>query len=80
MQKILNQVQDLEHAGYEFEAAEASFDILVKKALGHYRPAFERVSYRVNIEANEQHVLGAAAPSGTMPFVWRKPCVRLRLP
>src|SRR6202051_2654545 len=25
MQKILNQVQDLEHQGYEFEAAEASF-------------------------------------------------------
>src|SRR5205085_12387498 len=50
MQAILNRVQDLEHAGYEFEAAEASFDILVKKALGQYRPAFERLAYRVNIE------------------------------
>src|SRR5439155_8367532 len=44
MQQILGQVQDLEHAGYEFEAAEASFDILVKKALGQYRPAFERLA------------------------------------
>ena len=50
MAKILNRVQDLEHAGYEFEAAEASFDILVKKTLGHYRPWFERVAYRVNVE------------------------------
>jgi 2-isopropylmalate synthase len=50
MAKILNQVQDLEHAGYEFEAAEASFDILVKKAAGLYRPWFERVAYRVNID------------------------------
>src|SRR5207253_8316039 len=33
MAKILNQVQDLENAGYEFEAAEASFDLLVKKAM-----------------------------------------------
>jgi 2-isopropylmalate synthase len=50
MVKILGQVQDLEHEGYEFEAAEASFDILVKKASGLYRPKFERLSYRVNVE------------------------------
>jgi 2-isopropylmalate synthase len=50
MVKILSQVQDLEHEGYEFEAAEASFDILVKKAAGLYRPKFERLSYRVNVE------------------------------
>jgi 2-isopropylmalate synthase len=51
MTRVLNQVQDLENAGYEFEAAEASFDILVKKAAGLYRPKFERLAYRVNIEA-----------------------------
>jgi len=50
MASILNQVQDLENAGYEFEAAEASFDILVKKALGQYVPWFEKHNYRVNIE------------------------------
>jgi len=50
MTKILNQVQDLENAGYEFEAAEASFEILVRKAAGMYEPLFERLSYRVNIE------------------------------
>ena len=53
MTKILNQVQDLENAGYEFEAAEASFDILVKKAMGQYRAWFERVNYRVNIEHDQ---------------------------
>ncbi len=52
MAKILSAVQDLENAGYEFEAAEASFDILVKKSLGQYRPWFERLHYRVNIEHN----------------------------
>src|SRR5262249_5186022 len=45
-------VQDLENEGYEFEAAEASFDLLVKKALGQYQPKFERLAYRVNIEAD----------------------------
>jgi 2-isopropylmalate synthase len=51
MMQILNQVQDLENEGYEFEAAEASFDLLVKKAAGLYKPLFERLAYRVNIEA-----------------------------
>ncbi len=52
MAKILTAVQDLEHAGYEFEAAEASFDLLVKRATGLYRPWFERLGYRVNIETD----------------------------
>jgi 2-isopropylmalate synthase len=50
MAKILTAVQDLEYAGYEFEAAEASFDLLVKKVVGLYKPWFERLAYRVNIE------------------------------
>jgi 2-isopropylmalate synthase len=50
MAKILQQVQDLEFAGYEFEAAEASFDLLVRKATDQYRPWFERLSYRVETE------------------------------
>jgi 2-isopropylmalate synthase len=50
MSKILNAVQDLEHAGYEFEAAEASFDLLAKKLADKYTPWFERLAYRVNIE------------------------------
>ena len=32
--KILDQVQDLENEGYEFEAAEASFDLLVQEGGG----------------------------------------------
>lgn len=50
MTKILTAVQDLEHAGYEFEAAEASFDLLVKKVTGQYTPWFERVAYRLKTE------------------------------
>ena len=50
MTKVLTAVQDLEYAGYEFEAAEASFDLLVKRAAGTYRPWFDRLAYRVNIE------------------------------
>jgi 2-isopropylmalate synthase len=52
MAQILTRVQDLENEGYEFEAAEASFDLLVKKAIGRYRPKFERLAYRVNVETD----------------------------
>ena len=49
--KILERVQDMEHAGYEFEAAEASFGLLVRKTAGTFVASFDRVAYRVNIEA-----------------------------
>lgn len=50
--KILKRVQELENEGYQFEAAEGSFDLLVKKALGTYKPAFELEKYHVNVERN----------------------------
>ncbi|MFO0876696.1 MAG: citramalate synthase [Gemmataceae bacterium] len=50
MKRILEEVQNLENDGYEFEAAEASFDLLVKKCAGLYVPKFQRLAYRVNIE------------------------------
>jgi 2-isopropylmalate synthase len=54
MTKILKFVQELENEGYEFEAAEASFDLLVKKLIGQYQSWFERVHYRVNIEHDRE--------------------------
>ncbi len=52
MAKVLSRLQDLEYAGYEFEAAEASFDLLVKKTLGLYQPWFERLAYYVAVRAS----------------------------
>ena len=48
--KILTAVQDLENDGYQFEAAEASFDLLVMKQAGTYQRTFELDHYRVNVE------------------------------
>jgi 2-isopropylmalate synthase len=48
--KILKRVQDLENQGYQFEAAEGSFDLLVKRILGKYEPAFELEKYHVIVE------------------------------
>ena len=52
--RILDKLCLLEHEGYEFEAAEASFELLVRKVAGIYRPWFERLSYHVTVETNAQ--------------------------
>jgi 2-isopropylmalate synthase len=48
--RVLDRIQDLENEGYQFEAAEASFVLLVEKLAGRYRPWFERLGYRVSVE------------------------------
>ena len=52
---VLDQVKSLENQGYEFEAADASFELLVRKALGQYQPFFELVEYHVSIRKNSAH-------------------------
>jgi 2-isopropylmalate synthase len=44
---ILQQLKQLEHAGYEYEAADASFHILVQKLLKSHKPFFKLLAYRV---------------------------------
>ncbi len=43
--KILTEVKRLESEGYEFEAAEASFELLVRRTLGVHRPLFDLDEY-----------------------------------
>ncbi|MBN1766223.1 MAG: citramalate synthase [Sedimentisphaerales bacterium] len=50
VRKILKQVQDLENEGYQFETAEASFDLLVRRFMGNYRTFFELDHYRTVIQ------------------------------
>ncbi len=44
---ILDQLKDLEKQGYQFEGAEASFELLMRKALGKARSYFELHGFRV---------------------------------
>jgi 2-isopropylmalate synthase len=52
MDKILARVVAMENQGYQFEAAEGSFDLLVKRCAGIYRPHFERLNFHVTVEAD----------------------------
>lgn len=44
---ILEQLKDLEHKGYQFEAADASFELMAKKVLGTYSPHFSVTFYKI---------------------------------
>jgi 2-isopropylmalate synthase len=52
MDRILARVVELENQGYQFEAAQGSFDLLVRKSRGTYAPHFERMNFRVNVETD----------------------------
>jgi 2-isopropylmalate synthase len=54
MEQVLQQVVEMENRGYQFEAAEASFDLLVQRAAGTFQPHFELEHYRVNVETNAE--------------------------
>ncbi len=52
MDRILAEVVRLENVGYQFEAAEASFDLLVQRLAGTFRPHFETLKYHVSVECD----------------------------
>jgi len=47
----LAEVVKRENEGYQFEAAEASFALLVKQFAGTFTPHFERIKYHVEVGA-----------------------------
>ncbi len=51
---ILDSLKRLEHEGFQFEGAEGSFEILVKKALGKHKRFFELLGFRVIVEKKEE--------------------------
>jgi len=51
--EILNRVQNLEHKGYQFEAADGSFELLVREVTGTKKKFFKLESFRVLDEKKE---------------------------
>ncbi len=45
--RVLDELKRLEHDGYEFEAAEASFELLIRRLSGAHLPYFELLGFRV---------------------------------
>jgi len=50
LKEILEALKELERQGYAYEAADASFRLLIQKVLKRHRPFFELESFRVIVE------------------------------
>jgi 2-isopropylmalate synthase len=48
--RVTERVKQLEHLGYHFEAADGSFELLLRKETGEYEPLFRLESWRAIVE------------------------------
>jgi len=51
--RVVERVKELEHRGFQFEAADGSFDLLIRRETGDYEPLFRLESWRVITEKRE---------------------------
>ncbi|MBI4343697.1 MAG: citramalate synthase [Candidatus Omnitrophica bacterium] len=54
--RLLKLLQRMEHEGYHFEAAEGSFELLLKRHLKRYKPFFTLEGFRVIMERRGKHI------------------------
>jgi len=80
VQKLTDELKKLEKGGYEYEAAEGSFDLVIRKTLGIYKPLFSLNNYhlesykfgeansktlgRILLSVNNKDIMGAAVMNG----------------
>ena len=51
--RVVERVKELEHRGFQFEAADGSLDLLIRRETGAYEPLFRLESWRVIAEKRE---------------------------
>ncbi len=76
--QVLDEVKEAEHRGYAFEAADASFELLVRRRAGVLPSWFELEGYRVVVERSGRGFQGVD-PTGQPSFDRSEAIVRLRL-
>ncbi len=52
-ERVVARVKELEHRGFQFEAADASFELVMRKETGAYEPLFQLESWRVIVEKRD---------------------------
>src|SRR5207249_11131925 len=58
---VLQRIKELEHAGYQFEGAEGSFEMLLRRSSPDYRAPFEMIEYTVTGENRRGDVRAEAS-------------------
>lgn len=54
VKEIVHKIKNLEMHGYQFEAAEGSLELLIKKVLGIHRSYFDLIGFRIIVEKKER--------------------------
>ncbi len=49
-ENIIQRLKELEHQGYQFEGAESTFELVIRKQLGKYKPFFELEKFQLMTE------------------------------
>lgn len=58
---IINKVKELEHEGYQFEGADGTFELLVRKTIGTYKPFFKLEEFKIIGENTKNTAFSASA-------------------
>jgi 2-isopropylmalate synthase len=58
--RLLKLLQDLEHRGYHFEAAEGSLELLLKRQLKQFEPFFTLEGFRIIMEKRDRRLASEA--------------------
>ncbi|MGI6084503.1 MAG: citramalate synthase [Acetivibrionales bacterium] len=58
---IIKRLKELEHQGYQFEGAESTFELVIRKQLGKYKPFFELEKFKLMTEQPHQSGPSASA-------------------
>jgi 2-isopropylmalate synthase len=67
--RTVERVKQLEHQGFQFEAADGSFELLMRREAGVYEPLFRLESWRVTVE---KRASGAVETEATIK-IWAPP-------
>jgi 2-isopropylmalate synthase len=59
--RVVERVKEMEHRGFQFEAADGSLDLLIRRESGEYEPLFRLESWRVISEKREDGLVQTEA-------------------
>lgn len=59
--KILEKLKEMEHEGYQYEGAESSFELIVRKVLGKYSPFFQLKEFKVMVNEPTMNDVNSSA-------------------
>ncbi len=61
VQAVLDKLKELEYEGYQFEGAQASFDLVIRRQLGCYKPFFRLKNFKVISDSADMGETSASA-------------------